>query len=148
MDALSGSHPKMDWEATDLVTAWKSFQQHTEFWFAGPLAKTAEAQKYEPSSKLCTFNTPFGRYRFARLPFGINSASEVFQKIVSEMVSDIEGAEAIIDDILIWGSDQKEHDMRLKQVLDRAREYNLKLSAGKCEISKPEVTYVWTPSNK
>ncbi|CAC5403290.1 unnamed protein product [Mytilus coruscus] len=91
----------------------------------------------EPSSKLCTFNTPFGRYRFARLPFGINSASEVFQKIVSEMVSDIEGAEAIIDDILIWGSDQKEHDMRLKQVLDRA-----KLSAGKCEISKPEVTYV------
>ncbi|VDH93047.1 Hypothetical predicted protein [Mytilus galloprovincialis] len=96
----------------------------------------------EPSSKLCTFNTPFGRYRFARLPFGINSASEVFQKIVSEMVSDIEGAEAIIDDILIWGSDQKEHDMRLKQVLDRAREYNLKLSAGKCEISKPEVTYV------
>ncbi|CAC5395336.1 unnamed protein product [Mytilus coruscus] len=96
----------------------------------------------EPSSKLCTFNTPFGRYRFARLPFGINSASEVFQKIVSEMVSDIEGAEAMIDDILIWGSDQKEHDMRLKQVLDRAREYNLKLSAGKCEISKPEVTYV------
>ncbi|CAC5372522.1 unnamed protein product [Mytilus coruscus] len=58
------------------------------------------------------------------------------------MVSDIEGAEAIIDDILIWGSDQKEHDMRLKQVLDRAREYNLKLSAGKCKISKPEVTYV------
>ncbi|VDI30124.1 Hypothetical predicted protein [Mytilus galloprovincialis] len=35
----------MDWEATDLVTAWKSFKQHTEFWFAGPLAKTAEAQK-------------------------------------------------------------------------------------------------------
>ncbi|CAC5356578.1 unnamed protein product [Mytilus coruscus] len=55
----------------------------------------------EPSSKLCTFNTPFGRYRFARLPFGINSVSKVFQKIVSEMVSDIEGAEAIIDDILI-----------------------------------------------
>ncbi|CAC5368240.1 unnamed protein product [Mytilus coruscus] len=76
----------------------------------------------EPSSKLCTFNTPFGRYRFARLPFEINSASEVFPKIVSEMVSDLEGAEAIIDDILIWGSDQKEHDMRLKQVLDRARE--------------------------
>ncbi|CAC5398870.1 unnamed protein product [Mytilus coruscus] len=61
------------------------------------------------------------------------------------MVSDIEETEAIIDDILIWESDQKEHDMRLKQVLDRAREYNLKLrmlSAGKCEISKPEVTYV------
>ena len=34
----------------------------------------------EASSKLCTFNTPIGRYRFTRLPFGILSAPEVFQK--------------------------------------------------------------------
>lgn len=32
----------------------------------------------EPSSKLCTFNSPWGRYCFLRLPFGIKSASEVF----------------------------------------------------------------------
>ncbi len=31
------------------------------------------------SSKLLTFNTPFGRYRFLRLPYGVHSASEVFQ---------------------------------------------------------------------
>lgn len=40
----------------------------------------------EPSSKLSTFNTPYGRYRFVRLPFGIKSAPEVFQKIISQMV--------------------------------------------------------------
>ena len=34
----------------------------------------------EATSKLCTFNTPYGRYRFTRLPFGIKSAPEVFQK--------------------------------------------------------------------
>ncbi|CAC5375554.1 unnamed protein product [Mytilus coruscus] len=108
-----------------------------------PLKTVEEVISQMPNAKVFTkLETPFGRYRFARLPFGINSASEVFQKIVCEMVSDIEGAEAIIDDILILGSDQKEHDMHLKQVLDRASEYNLKLSAGKCEISKPEVTYV------
>ncbi|CAC5366972.1 unnamed protein product [Mytilus coruscus] len=45
----------------------------------------------EPWSKLCTFNTLFGRYRFARLPFGIDSTSKVFKKIVSKMVSNIEG---------------------------------------------------------
>ena len=75
-----------------------------------------------------------GRYRFVRLPFGIKSAPEAFQKIISQMVSDIEGAEAIIDDILVLGSHHKEHDQRLKKVLDRAREYNLKLGADKCEI--------------
>ena len=42
------------------------------------------------SSLLCTFNTPFGRYRFKRLPFGVCSASEVFQKQMSEMFEDID----------------------------------------------------------
>lgn len=34
----------------------------------------------EESSLLCTFNTPFGHYRFTRMPFGLKSVSEVFQK--------------------------------------------------------------------
>ena len=43
----------------------------------------------EESSKLCTFNTPFGRYRFTRLPFGIKSAPEVFQKKISQVLEDM-----------------------------------------------------------
>lgn len=31
-------------------------------------------------SHLCTFSTPYGRYRFKRMPFGISSAPEVFPK--------------------------------------------------------------------
>lgn len=34
----------------------------------------------EATSKICTFGTPFGRYRFLRLPFGISSATEVFRE--------------------------------------------------------------------
>ena len=75
----------------------------------------------EESSKLCTFNTPFGRYRFLRVPFGIVSASEIFQRVMSQMVEDIDGSEAIMDDIVVWGKDQAEHDMRLKQVMDKAK---------------------------
>ena len=94
------------------------------------------------SSKLCTFNTPFGRYRYLRLPFGIKCASELYQSKICEMIEDIEGAEVIMDDILIWGRTLEEHDRRLKQVLDKARKYNLKLSKNKCEFRKKEVTYV------
>ena len=32
------------------------------------------------SSYLTTFNTPFGRYRYTRLPYGIKSAPEVYHK--------------------------------------------------------------------
>jgi hypothetical protein len=39
-----------------------------------------QVQLDEPSSRLCTFNTPFGRYSFTRLPFGISSAPEILQK--------------------------------------------------------------------
>ncbi|CAC5373518.1 unnamed protein product [Mytilus coruscus] len=96
----------------------------------------------EESSKLCTFNIPFGRYRFKRLPFGIVSASEVFQKAMSEMFDDIEGAVSVIDDVLIWGKDLQEHNERLKKVLDRVRENNLKLSPEKCEFSRNQISYV------
>ena len=82
----------------------------------------------ETSSKLCTFNTLFGRYRFSRLPFGIKSAPEVFQNCMS--------------DLLIWGKDDDKHDARLKQVLDRAREVNLKFNAKKCRIRQEDVPYV------
>ena len=57
----------------------------------------------EESAKLATFNTPgFGGYRFKRMPFGIKSAQEVFQKIVYQYFEDIEGVDVAIDDILIW----------------------------------------------
>ena len=39
----------------------------------------------EASSLLCTFNTPHGQYKFKRLPFGIKSAPEVFQKHMKQL---------------------------------------------------------------
>ena len=72
------------------------------------------------SAKLCTFNTPFGRYMFKRLPFGLSSAQDAFQDIVSEMFENIEGVEMVVGDMLIWGETEEEHDARLKQVLKHA----------------------------
>ena len=96
----------------------------------------------EASSKLTTFNTPFGRYRFLRAPFGIKSIPEMYQRCMSEIVEDIEGVEVIVDDILVWGSTVEEHDKRLKLTLDRIRQNNIMLSESKCEFRKEEIDYV------
>lgn len=96
----------------------------------------------QESSKLTCFNTPFGRYRFLRAPFGIKSIPEIFQRVMTELMENIEGAEVIVDDILIWGSTQQEHDERLKKVLERARQCDLKLSKSKCQFRRDEVEYV------
>ena len=68
----------------------------------------------EKSSKLLTFNTPYGRFRFRRLPFGISSASEVFQRKMIQLFGYIEGCEIIVDDILVWGRNEMEHEERLQ----------------------------------
>ena len=96
----------------------------------------------EESSNLCTFNTPFGRYRFLRVPFGIVSASEIFQRVMSQMVEDIAGSEAIMDDIVVWGKDQAEHDMRLKQVMDKAKACGLNFNKGKCKFWQNQISCV------
>ena len=94
------------------------------------------------SSKLCTFNTPFGRYSFKRLPFGISSAQDVFQTCMSEIFEDTEGVEVVVDDILVWGVDEKQHDMRLEKVLQHARSRNLKLNKEKSQIKRQEISYL------
>ena len=52
----------------------------------------------ESSSLLCTFNTPHGRYKFKRLPFGIKSAPEVFQKHMKQLLEGLDGVHVIMDD--------------------------------------------------
>ena len=96
----------------------------------------------EKSTWLTTFNTPFGRYKFERLPFGIVSAPEVFQRTMAQMFEDIEGCEVFVDDLLVWGKSEQEHNERLKNVMERAAEIDLKFNKEKCKINQKEVKYV------
>ena len=93
------------------------------------------------SSLLTTFGTPYGRYRFLRMPYGICSASDVYQKAMEHLFADLP-CSIIVDDIIIGGRDKDEHDRNLRKVLDRAREVNLKLNPRKCKFQVDEVPYV------
>jgi hypothetical protein len=96
----------------------------------------------EESSYLCVFNTPFGRYKFNRMPFGICSASDVAQKMVDDEFSDIPGALAVYDDIIVSGATPEEHDTALEKVLNRARERNIKFNKKKIQLRVTEVKYL------
>ena len=92
----------------------------------------------EESSLLTTFNTPLGRYRFNRMPFGIYSAQEVFQKTMDMAFEGIDGCKSIIDDMLVWGSSKKEH---LRKVLERTRQVGIKWNTEECVLGVTEVSY-------
>lgn len=93
---------------------------------------------HEETKKLCTFATPFGRYRFLRLPFGIGSASEVFQKTVGQNFESIPGVRLYVNDSLIWGATRVQHDKRLRAVLEAALKAGLTFNAAKRESAFPK----------
>ena len=102
----------------------------------------------EATSYLTTFNTPFGRYRWKRMPFGISSAPEVWQQKMNELVEGLKGVEVIADDFLIcgFGSDKEEatanHDVNLRMFLQRARERGLKLNLEKVKLRLTSVPFI------
>ena len=76
----------------------------------------------EASSYLTTSNTPFGRCRWKRMPLGIKSATEVFQRRKHEVVEGLQGVEVVMDDFVVVGcgnADEatQDHDRNLDAVL-------------------------------
>lgn len=90
---------------------------------------------------MTTFNTPFGRYRFCRLPFGLKSSQDEFQRKIDESFEGLSGIVAIVDDILVLGCTQEEHDNNLRAVLERSREKGVKLNEDKLEVGVSELEY-------
>ena len=95
----------------------------------------------EKSSYLTTFNSPHGRYKFNRLPFGLVCAQDYFQMKMDEIFEDIPGVTPLVDDVLISGSTREEHDRTLRKALERAKERNLKLNPDKLTVGVQEVEY-------
>lgn len=96
----------------------------------------------EESSKLCTFITPFGRYKFLRLPFGISSAPEYFHSAITRLFEGIQNIVIYIDDILIFGRTRQEHDKALMAVFDRARKTGLKFNKSKTKLYQSEIKFL------
>ncbi|UYV62382.1 K02A2.6-like, partial [Cordylochernes scorpioides] len=102
----------------------------------------------DESSNLTTFWTPFGRYKFLRMPFGLKTASEEYQRRLYEIFQGLEGIEIIADDILILGKGDsyeealKDHDRNLENLFKTARQANLKFNINKVKLRLKEVKYL------
>ncbi len=96
----------------------------------------------DESAKLTTFITPFGRFYFVRLPFGISSASEYFQLRMQEILRGLDGVVCHMDDVLIHGHSLEEHDKRLYAVLERLKKAGLVLNPDKCVFASSQVKFL------
>lgn len=95
----------------------------------------------EDSRKLAVINTPKGLFCYNRLPFGIASAPAIFQRKIESVLQGLPGTQAYLDDVLIAESNNNEN-ANLEAVLQRFREYGIKLRAEKCRFCESSVTYL------
>lgn len=82
-----------------------------------------------------------GLFRYTRLMFGITCAPEIFQKLMEQILIGCEGVISYIDDIVVYAPTKEIHDVRLRKVLDRIREYNITLNKEKCRFGVEEIEF-------
>ena len=110
----------------------------------------------DESSRLTTFSTPFGRYRWKRMPFGIAPASELFQRKLEQQLEGLAGVKNIHDDILVFGEGNtvaeaiSNHDERMCKLLQRCEERNIALNSGESkfilkEEQLPYMGHIFSP---
>lgn len=95
----------------------------------------------ENSRYITCFSTHLGLFQYKRLNFGISSASEIFQETIKNVIQDIDNVKNISDDILVYGKNQREHDIALEKVFDRLNEKGLTVNKQKCELNKTKITF-------
>ena len=100
------------------------------------------------SSYLTTFGTPWGRYRWTRMSFGISPAPEEFQRRLDTALAGLEGVVPIFDDILVYGVGEtkaeaiENHDQRLTTLLECCKNKDIKLNKEKCKFRPSEVSFM------
>jgi hypothetical protein len=96
----------------------------------------------EHSHHLTTFITPFGRYCFNKMPFGISSAPKYFQRRMNDILQGLPGVVGLVDDVLVHAADQEEHKSCLFAVLQHVQAAGVTLNTEKCAFAQASIKFL------
>ena len=99
------------------------------------------------SSLMTTFNTPWGIYRWLRMPFGLKVSSDVFQDRMDRVLRLVPGVLWITDDIVIHGATENTHDGTVLVLCETARLNNLSLNSKKMQFKSTDCKYFWAQTD-
>ena len=97
----------------------------------------------EESKAKTAFVTPFGKYEFNSVPFGLAQAPAYFQQLISMVLQDCRDfAMAYLDDIIIFSRTPEEHLKHIEIIFQKLKAAGLKLKESKCDFFKSEIHYL------
>ena len=114
-------------------TVFSTLDANSGFWQV-PLTESA--------SKLTTFITPVGRFKFLRMPFGITSAPEIFQRHLQDLLPKVKRSEVFMNDFLVHATNEAEHNHRLDTTRQFLADAGITLNPDKCHLKQSSVKYL------
>ena len=95
----------------------------------------------ERASLLTTFGNMYRRYCYLRVPMGASLSLHVYQYRVDEIFQDIPQCVGIVDDIIIFGYGDNDHDATLYSILDRACDVGMRFNPDKCIFKQDNISF-------
>ena len=88
------------------------------------------------------FKSPFGKYEYVKVPFGLAQAPAYFQELMTGVLKDLPFAMAYLDDIIIYSSTPEEHLQHIKTVFEKLCHAKLSIKLSKCHFFSKEIQYL------
>ena len=88
-----------------------------------------------------TFRTPFGRYCWLRLPFGLNVSQYALQSWMDQHLDGLTGVESIADNIIVFGENEEYHNRKLINLVEPAERKDLVFNSKKYHIKQISVSF-------
>jgi Reverse transcriptase (RNA-dependent DNA polymerase) len=96
----------------------------------------------EPSKEVCTICTPFGNYKYNRLPMGISQAPDILQEIMEDLFRNFNKGDTHIDDVGVFLKDWDTHCVSLSCVLNVLETYYFIVNPAKCKWAVQETGWL------
>ena len=88
------------------------------------------------------FTSPFGKYKYVKVPFGLAQAPAYFQELMTGVLKDLPFAMAYLDNIIIYSSTLQEHLEHIRTVFEKLRYAKLSMKLSKCHFFAKEIQYL------
>lgn len=95
----------------------------------------------EESTALTTFSTPFGRYQYLRLPFGVSHAGDDYGRRVSEVFDDLPACRRVVEDVVVFSKTYAEHVQLVRQLFKRAADHNVSINVSKLVFAQSSANF-------
>ena len=86
--------------------------------------------------------TPLGLYEYLKMPFGLRNSGSTFQRSIDIVLRGLDFTFGYMDDVLVASKDEAEHEIHLRQVLQRLHDANFQLNLQKCHFFETEVLFL------